>query len=317
MNKENEIYIDKGMWECYNEKDNIKRSVWLMNTKKQLHSLQMRFPNGLGKAVTLSYDDGDTEDIRLVEILDRHGLKCTFNLNSGLFSQNGEASRPERKWGQKMTRDQATKLYKNTVHEIAVHGYTHPYLDQLTLGQAAYEIVKDRETLEEQFDTVVRGMAYPYGRYSDEIVEMLRGCGIVYARTCVSTLKFDIPTDWLRMPATCHHANPALNSLVDTFLSKEMTNSRPPMLFYLWGHGFELERDNNWEIIENFAERMGGRDDIWYATNIEIYEYVEAFHSLVFSADSRIVRNPTATTVWFCFGKELYKIEPNETLRFW
>ena len=37
------------------------------------------------KAFVLSYDDGVRQDIRLVEMLNKYGLKCTFNLNSGLM----------------------------------------------------------------------------------------------------------------------------------------------------------------------------------------------------------------------------------------
>lgn len=37
--------------------------------------------NGKMKAVTLSYDDGVAQDIRLIELLDRYGLRATFNLN--------------------------------------------------------------------------------------------------------------------------------------------------------------------------------------------------------------------------------------------
>lgn len=278
------------------------------------HSLFMRFPNGLAKALTLSYDDGTTEDIRFVEILNRHGLKCTFNINSGQYSESGEPTRPERSWGQRMTYEQVTELYKNSPHEVALHAYTHPYLERIPVAQATYEIIKNRETLEAQFDTIVRGMAYPYGTYSDAVVELAKNCGVVYSRTVQSTYKFDIPTDWLRMPATCHHKSEKLPALMDEFLTKELHEEKHPYLFYLWGHSFEFEKDNNWEIIENFAKKMGGRDDIWYATNIEIYEYVEAFRSLIFSADMSRVQNPTAKTVWFCFEKELFEIKPGETV---
>lgn len=41
------------------------------------------------KAVTFSYDDGVTQDIRLIEMLNRYNLKCTFNLNSERLGKNG------------------------------------------------------------------------------------------------------------------------------------------------------------------------------------------------------------------------------------
>ena len=278
------------------------------------YHIHMRFPNGLAKALTLSYDDGVTEDIRLIEIMDRYGLKGTFNICSGQYVREGERSRPDRDYGQRMTYEAATALYKNSGHEIALHFNTHQSLDRLAPAQVAYEVIKNRELLEAQFGRIVRGMAYPYGAYSDEVVDVLRHCGVTYCRTTKSTLGFDIPTDWLRMPATCHHANEHLFELVDQFLNKKLTERHAPILFYLWGHSFEFERDQNWDVIERFGALMGGRDDVWYATNTEIYEYVEAYRALIFSADRRIVKNPTAQTVWFCFEKQIYRVDAGETV---
>ena len=47
----------------------------------------LRFPDGKQKAVTFSYDDGCRDDIRLVEILDRYKIKCTFNINSACIPE--------------------------------------------------------------------------------------------------------------------------------------------------------------------------------------------------------------------------------------
>ena len=46
------------------------------------------FPGGKFKALTMSYDDGYMEDIRLIEIFNQYGIKGTFNLNSELM-RNG------------------------------------------------------------------------------------------------------------------------------------------------------------------------------------------------------------------------------------
>lgn len=285
-----------------------------MRTKHNQYHLYMRFPNGLDKALTLSYDDGVTEDIRLIEIMNRYGLKGTFNICSGQYASEGMPSRPDRAFGQRLTYDEATALYKNSGQEVALHANTHQRLETLPSAQVAYEVIKNRETLEDQFERIVRGMAYPYGSYSDAVVDVLRQCGVTYCRTTKSTLKFDVPTDWLRMPATCHHRNEQLFELADTFLEKELTTQNAPMLFYLWGHSFEFARDNNWELIENFAQKMGGREDIWYATNGEIYEYVEAYRNLVFSADMHLVYNPSNIPVWFYCADRMYRVGAGETI---
>ena len=74
------------------------------------------------------------------------------------------------------------------------------------------------------------------------------------------------------------------------------------MMFYLWGHSYEFEDANNWGLIEDFCKTVGNREDIWYATNIEIYDYVKAFDSLAFSVDGTKVYNPSATDVYLRVG---------------
>lgn len=266
----------------------------------------MRFPEGRAKALTLSYDDGVEQDIKLIDIMNKYGLKGTFNLNSGAYAEEGTVY-PEGHILRRMTEKQVTELYKNSGHEVAVHALTHAFLDQLPTHMAIKEILEDRENLEKQFGTMVRGAAYPYGTMSDEVVEALKLCGIVYSRTVVSTNDFRIPRDWLRLAATCHHNSPELQNLAKRFVEDKIEWT--PYLFYLWGHSYEFEENNNWNIIEDFARYVGNRDDIWYATNIEIYDYIDAYNRLIFSADGKRVKNPSSTKIWFQYSEKLVEIE--------
>ena len=43
----------------------------------------LRFPGGKPKCITLSYDDGVEQDIRLIALMEQYGFKGTFNLNYG------------------------------------------------------------------------------------------------------------------------------------------------------------------------------------------------------------------------------------------
>ena len=277
-----------------------------------MSSLFMRFPGNKAKALTLSYDDGVEQDKRLISILDKHGIKCTFNINSGLFSPEGTVFE-KGQIHRRMTEKEAVELYKDSGHEVAVHGLTHPFLEQLPTNMATYEIIQDRKNLEQLFGTIIRGMAYPFGTFSDEVVAVLRASGIVYSRTVMDTEDFSLPTDWLRLPATCHHKHPELNSLTERFVTQ--TPRFAPWLFYLWGHSYEFEADDNWNIIEEFSKKIGGRNDIWYATNIEIYNYMEAYQNLLFSVDASMVHNPTSHTLFFEYNNQSYQINPGESLR--
>ncbi len=276
-----------------------------------MKTLFMRFPEGRAKALTLSYDDGVEQDLHLMEILDRYGLKATFNLISGCFAPEDKVY-PAGTIHRRLTASKVAEAYGKNGHEVAVHSLTHPFLETLPAANVAYEIVRDRENLEKMFGVIVRGMAYPMGTFSDEVVSVLRSCGIAYARTTVSTEKFDIPTDWLRLPATCHHKNPNLMPLAQKFLNAP--ENKKPMLFYLWGHSYEFEADGNWDVIEKFAELTGGKDSIWYANNLEIYDYIADFKRLYCSVDGSRMHNPTNRTLWFLYNSKIVSIAPGETI---
>lgn len=265
-----------------------------------MKEIYIRFPGGRKKALTLSYDDGCRQDRRLIEIMQKHGLKGTFNIRSG---------------GYALRRDELTAMYAGSGMEVAVHGQNHLNLTQLPEHLCFAEVWKDRENLEEWFQGIIRGMAYPYGAHNDQVVECVKKAGIVYSRATGATGGFGLPKDWMRMQATCHHNDQRLPELAQRFVEGDVAGN--PWLFYLWGHSREFDQDNNWNVIEEFAEYVGDREEIWYATNIEIYDYVKAFESLVYSANGCRIYNPTAADLYFeCQDvtrkRDVYKIRPGE-----
>ena len=276
----------------------------------------MRFPGGKSRALTLSYDDCVEQDVRLMSIMDRYGLKGTFNLNGGLYPHEDKVW-PEGQIHRRLKKAEATEVFAESGHEVAVHGYEHQSLADISSVNATADVLRDRLALEEQFGRIVRGMAYANGSYSDSAVQILKDCGIAYARTTVATRDFKIPTDWLRLPVTCKHTDPRLMELAEEFIT---TEKRQPRLFYLWGHSYEFERDDNWNVIEEFAAYVSNHEDVWYATNIEIYDYVEAYRALQFSANGDRVHNPTALSVCFALRESsqttLITVEPGQTVCF-
>ncbi len=247
-----------------------------------MNRVYMCFPGGRTKCLTLSYDDGQAFDRRLVEILNRHGVRGTFNLISGRLGGAPHIGAEEVK-----------ALYAG--HEVASHTLTHPHLAQCPLPAMLDEITMDRRNLEALVGYAVRGFAYPYGVYSDEVIRALMSSGIVYARTVESTHIFFMPADFMRWKPTCHHDD-HLMELGRKFL--DLQSDVHLSLMYVWGHSFEFDRNGNWQLMEDFCGLMGGRDDIWYATNIEIADAAEAFRRLRFSQDNSFVYNPSAESVW-------------------
>ena len=170
----------------------------------------MCFPEGKQKAVTFSYDDGVKADLKLLKIFDKYGIKATFNLNNLLFDcQN---------WHDRMNEEETFSAFSDTVHEVAIHGARHIYMSKVPLPEAINEVVQNRLYLETKFNRIVRGMAYAYNGYNDEIVAALKSLGITYARTTEPSHSFEIPSDWLRLKPTCHHDDPQLNELLNKFL---------------------------------------------------------------------------------------------------
>ena len=271
----------------------------------------MRFPEGKAKALTFSYDDGVEADKRLLQLFDSYGLKGTFNLNSLLFDC--------REWHRRMDEGETFSTFIDCQHEVAMHGARHAFLNKLPLPEAVNELVQNRVYLENKFNRIVRGLAYAYGAYSDEILNILPSLGIAYARTTESTHSFSLPQNFLKWHPTCHHGDSRLFELAEkfnTYSPNDQTKHREPLLFFVWGHSFEFEEAGNWQIIEDFAETVGGKKDVWYATNVQIYDYVQAYRSLVFSIDGERAHNPSAIPVWIEVRGKVYKIEPSQTLCF-
>ena len=273
--------------------------------------MYMKLKDGKSKVLTLSYDDCVVQDIRLVKTLNKYGIKATFNINTGVYLPE-EVTR-EKFYG-RMKLSEAKELYINSGHEVAVHALTHPFLEKMKTDAVLTEIIEDRRNIEQQYGTLARGMAYPFGTYNLGVIDALEKCGICYSRTTKTTESFRFPEKWLELNPTCHHNNPKLMDLAKKFIEEKSIYISDNWLFYLWGHSYEFDNNDNWEVIENFAEYVGGRDDVWYATNIEIYDYVKAYEKLQTSIDQNIIHNPSAIDVWFYHKNQTYCVKGGQTL---
>jgi peptidoglycan-N-acetylglucosamine deacetylase len=257
------------------------------------------FPGGRGKALTMSYDDGTVHDRRLVEIFNRHAIRASFHLSSGLLGKSD-----------KISPDEVAALYAG--HEISAHSVNHPSLADLPDSLVAAEIVEDRRALEALAGYPVRGMSYPNGSYDQRLASLLPSLGIEYARIVRTTGGFGLPDNLLTWAGTCHHKQRLLE-LGKDFIERKARNAS---LMYVWGHSYEFQNDGNWDLIEQFCAQVGGRDDTWYATNIEIADYLNAARGLRFSVSGNVVHNPSATEVWFSVSGAVVQAPPGRTVSF-
>ena len=250
-----------------------------------------KFKDGKSKIVTMSYDDGSIFDHQLVEIFNKYNIKGTFHINSGGIGMPGRVSK-----------DDITTLYAG--HEVSLHTYSHPFLNEIPDEAFVYEIFESRKILESLTGSIIKGMSYPFGAYDNSIIEKLKGLGIVYSRTTAATKSFQLPTDFMKWHPTCHH-NDGIESAKGFEPAKQ---KRPPSSLYIWGHSYEFDTNKNWDLIKQVCEMVSGYDDIWYATNIEIYNYITAQRRLEISADQKVIFNPSVLTVWVDVDGETVKI---------
>ncbi len=271
----------------------------------------MRFPGGVAKAVTLSYDDGVGADRRLIEIIGKYGLKCTFNLNSLLFDCAN--------WHGRMDEEQTLAAFKDGPHEVALHGARHIFLDKVPLPEAAREIMLNRDWLEHKFGRIVNGMAYAYNGFNAEIKRMLACLGVAYSRTTNATHTFALPDDFLEWNPTVHHTDEQFVPLARKFTESSPLNEfkhREPWLFYLWGHSYEYDDADNWQLLEDFCKSVSAAGGIWFATNGEVCEYIKAYRSLVFSLDGERVYNPSCLPVYIEIRGKVYTIPSGRSVLF-
>ena len=276
----------------------------------------MRYPQGKPKAVTFSYDDGWKSDLRLAEIFKKHGFKATFNLNTKMWLSENE-------------RNLSVSDVKSLLaagHEIANHGAFHKALGITDRVAGIKDVLDGRQGLEEILGGIIRGYAYPdtmrniTGDNYLRIKAFLEDLGMVYARLCgKDSDNFDLPDDFHAWYPNAHHDNPEIFNYIEKFNKMDVKSlyiaSRHPRLFFVWGHSSEFESKGNWDRIEKICEMLSGKDDIWYASCIQIYEYVEAYNALRFSVDGNTVYNPTLIDVWFTDGYTDYKVRSGEMIK--
>lgn len=224
------------------------------------------------KALTFSFDDGSMDDIRLVEILNRYGLRATFNLNSGNLSFTAAWRFDDKKDVHYINYIEHPHLYDG--HEIACHTYTHPRLDCLDTATIRNEIALDKKLLSYLYGSDVRGMALPYGAYNDIVVKTAAENGMAYCRTVEPTYGFSIPDQILLHP-TCHFLDDSIWELARVFLESETNRTQ---MFYIWGHSYELVTEDDWTEFESFCRSVSGHDNVWYCTNIEAIEGFRKVH---------------------------------------
>ena len=232
------------------------------------------------KFFTLSFDDGITQDLRVIEILKKYDVKCiSFNINTGLCGANwewvgpaiGDPSIPHQRFTEEELK---TGIYDG--YEVLVHTLNHPSLKNYDKrpNQIKKEVGKDADNIEELTGVRPVGMAWPGGdtEYTDKTIELvLENTDIRFARGTTSTYSFELPEYFMKWMPTCSAIDPQCLTLAQQFIDAECTED---MLFYVWGHAYELDLNNGkgYETFEQLVKMMSEAEDVYLVTNTEFYK---------------------------------------------
>ena len=273
----------------------------------------LRFPGGREKALSFTFDDGAVEDARLADRMEALGLRGTFNINSGWFGLVLPHCTH-------MTEAETLEALDRDCAEIACHGSLHADPTRIDMPTFVWDVMKDRNTLEKMFRRPVTGYAYPQGAYTPEVMKALESLGFEYARAVGMTNGFRLPKNFFEITATCHLLGDSCPDCIERFLAFRCSedlwwDSADGQFFNIFLHSYELRGNEAlWQTAFSRMETLSGRDDVWYASNVEVVRYIKAYRSLVFSLERGSVYNPSCTAVWFRCKEGVCRVGPGETV---
>ena len=264
------------------------------------------YPDGKSKAFNVSYDDGVLQDKELIQMLNKYGIKGTFNLNSDLMKQESAWFHECGMVVKRLSEKAAKGLYDG--HEVASHTLTHPYMESLSAEQILHEMAADRDNLQALFDTEIVGFAVPFDYYSDLIKECAKIAGFEYARTSEMSGAYTLPEDCYSWPAGIFHLSPELEAYVEDFLDTDEELA----LCQIVGHSYDLDAERIWDKMEALFAKVSDNKDVWFATHIELVRYMKAMRKATITDE--YIQNHSDMDLWFAVDGEIKILKPGEIL---
>ena len=215
------------------------------------------------KIILLSFDDGTVHDKKLVALLNRYAIPCTFNLNSGLEDFVWEFE------GHPVQRQRLSDtIAQYQGHEVASHSLTHPRLDLLSPPTLRREVAGDCENLKKRFGLSEIGFGVPFTFCSEREIRILKK-HVRYIRLSQFREDFALPQDPWHIPIHALYHDPDIREKLADF----MADPAPVSLFVIAGHSYELEFLDHWDYMEALLVYLKTLDVTFMTTMDFVKEY--------------------------------------------
>ena len=266
------------------------------------------YPNGKLRAFNVSYDDGVLQDVEFVRLLNKYGIKGTFNLNSGLMQQEFAWMHECGMVVKRLSVDGAKAVYDG--HEIASHTLTHPNMHGMNAEQILREMSQDKDNLENIFGVKISGFAVPFSYYSELIAECAKIVGFEYGRTSDMSGGYSPSEDVYFWKPGRFHLSSELESYVDVFLETDEELA----VCQIVGHSYDFDAERNWDRIEALLKSVAEKEDVWFATHLEIVRYLKAMKKA--DITEAFIENKSNMELWFNMNGMTFSVLPGETWEF-
>ncbi len=236
--------------------------------------------------VTTSWDDGHPSDLRLADLLHKHGAHGTFYV-------------PNRNSEGRPVLSSAEIRHVSERFEIGGHTMDHVVLTGLPPGQTRAQILNNKESIEDITGRELRIFAYVRGRYDQNVIELVKAAGFRFART-VKNFSSHPGIDPFRIPTTTQFFAHTIATSFRNYLSGGTTLQRAAVLsrvinssnltdrcagaadacarlgghFHLWGHSWELDEHDLWGELDRLLTSLRQRNvcflsnSDWYAARL-------------------------------------------------
>jgi peptidoglycan/xylan/chitin deacetylase (PgdA/CDA1 family) len=182
-------------------KNNFERHLWYLkffgfqtitlNQIKDFLDLKKPYSEFPKKPVLLTFDDGYKDNLKnAVPLLKKYGMTAQIFLLGKKVDHNWWDEKDGPTFGI-MNAEERKTLAQSGVFEIGSHGNDHLKLTELTDDKVFQEMLISKSTLEQEFQTKITSVAYPFGLSSPSVHASAKKAGYTFGlNTSLGELHF-------------------------------------------------------------------------------------------------------------------------------